>query len=213
MAARWFSFAFDPDMSGPWSLEFSMNGEVLTAAPFLVLDAGSAPLNRAPLRPAAIAFDPPDPTTNDAIFCRLTVPPLQDPDYDIVSYEYHWFINGTSRRRVTNAAFADAIPRGAARPGDAVRCVVTAFDGREFGLPIEVSTSGASPPVLTIRGVANDRVAISWATSVVSYALEATTSLTSGWSNIIEKPFRSSDQMMLTNLAIGSARFFRLRRP
>ena len=213
IAARWFSFAFAPDASGAWWLEFSVNGEVLMTTPFLVLEAGSMPLNRPPLRPANIAFDPPAPTTNDAIFCRLTVPSLQDPDYDLVSYEYQWFINGTSYRRATNAAFADAIPRAAARPGDSVRCVVTPYDGRQFGTSIEVSTSTASPPGLTIRSIMNDRVVISWPTSVVSYSLEVTTNPAAGWSNIIEKPFRSGPQMMLTNSATSGARFFRLKTP
>ena len=213
IAARWFSFTFTPDTSGAWTIELSVNGEVLVAAPFLVLDAGSTPLNRPPLRPVAIALDPTTPSTNDAIFCRLTVPPLQDPDYDLVSYEYHWIINGVSYRRVTNAAFADAIPRGAARPADSVRCVVTPYDGREFGLPIEVSTSRASPPVLTIKSIANDRVVISWATSVVNYALEATTNPAIGWSSVIEKPLRSGTQMTLTNITTDPRRFFRLKAP
>ncbi|HTD86325.1 MAG TPA: M23 family metallopeptidase [Candidatus Binatia bacterium] len=210
-AAHWFSFALAPDTNGAWTLELSVNGQVLMIAPFLVIDAGAIPVNRSPLRPAAIAFDPLAPTTNDAIFCRLTVPPLQDPDYDVVSYEYNWIIAGLCYRRVTNAALADAIPRGAALPGDAIRCVVTPYDGRQFGTPIEATIPGAIRPSLDIRNIADNRVVISWPTSAAGYVLQSASA--AAWSNVTAKAFRSGTAMALTNEATGSARFFRLISP
>ena len=211
IAARWFSFQFAPDTNGVWSLELSVNDEVLLTAPFLVLEVGSIPANRPPLTPAAITFDPPIPTTNDAIFCRLTVPQLQDPDYDVVSYVYRWFVNGLSVRHVTNAAFADAIARGTALPGDSVRCVVTPYDGHQFGIPTGATVTG-SRPTMNIRNVGNDQVVISWPTSVLSYILQAGAD-SRVWSNVTEKPERSGGEISVTNRTAGGARFFRLKSP
>jgi hypothetical protein len=177
-----------------------------------VLDAGSIPLNRPPLTPAAITFDPPAPTTNDAIFCRLTVPPVQDLDYDVVGYEYHWFITGRSYRRVTNAAFADAIPRGVALPDDSVRCVVTPWDGQQLGMSIEATIAGAIRPALQIRMKEDKRAVISWSTSVLSYNLEFATN-PGTWNPVSQKPFRSGSEMTVTNPLIGPTRFFRLTSP
>ncbi len=210
-AARWFAFEFDPDSSGSWSLELSVDDEVLMTMPFVVLDSGSLAINRSPLRPAAITFDPISPTTNDAIFCRLTIPPLQDPDYDLVSYAFHWFINGVSYRHVTNAAFADAIPRGVVFPGDSLRCVVTPYDGQQFGSSIEGIIPGTGRLALSIV-FKNSQVVVSWPTSVLSYALQVASDA-DAWSNEFRKPFPSGDRLFVTNSVQGSARFFRLKSP
>jgi hypothetical protein len=199
-AAAWFSFAFDPDRSGTWTLELSVNSQVLVNAPFLVLDTGSSRTNHAPQTPTRIAFDPPIPTDEDALFCRLTVPLIADADYDLVSYRYQWFVNGTSLRTTTNAALADAIPRGAAGPRDVVRCVVTPYDGHDFGQPIEAWTPVARP-ALQIRNVGPNGVVISWPTSVVKYVLQATSKLqtTGVWTTASGVPARVGDRMFLTN--------------
>ena len=216
MAARWFSFSFAPDVTGAWTLELTLNGEVLVTAPFLVLNPESLPTNRPPLTPSTIAFDPPSPTTNDAIFCRITAPVPQDADYDLVSYEYQWFINGVSFRRVTNAAFADAIPRGAALPGEAVRCVVTPNDGRQSGAPIEATIPGESRPALHIAALPNDQVVISWPTSMLGSTLQASHRLepNADWPVAAGVTVRNGNRMLQTNkVSKGVSQFYRLKSP
>jgi hypothetical protein len=95
--------------------------------------------------------------------------------------------------------------------------VVTSFDGREFGEPIEAWTLGAPPPALQIRNVGGSSVVISWPTSVVKYVLLATSKLqaTSAWSTASGTPARLGDRMFVTNNvpATGSFRVYRLSSP
>jgi hypothetical protein len=217
IAAWWFSFAFDPETAGTWTLELTVNGQVRVNAPFLVLEMGSVPANRPPQAPTAIAFDPPTPTADDPLFCRLSVPTVADADYDLVSYEFHWLINGVSFRKVTNAAFADAIPRGAVVPGDSVQCVVRPYDGRQFGAPIERAIGEASRPALQIRNAGGNQVIISWPTSVLNYVLEANSQFpaTGLWTLGSGTPVRLGDRMFLTNNVplASNSRWYRLRSP
>lgn len=215
MAAWWFSFAFDLDSPGLWRLELSINGQVVADAPFLVLDAGSIPTNRPPERPVAIAFDPPTPTLQDALFCRLTIPSVADADYDLVGYEFHWLINGTTFRKATNAAFADAIPRGVAGPGVSVRCVVTPYDGRQHGPSIEAFTGPEPRPSLEIKHLGANRVVLSWPTSALNYILQANGQyLAAGaWTTATGIPARLGYRMYLTNHISGTSSIYRLKSP
>jgi len=212
-AAWWFAFSFDPDTSGTWTMELTVNDQVLVTAPFLVLDGGPVPANRPPRTPTAAVFDPSMPDPRDPLFCRLTVPLPQDFDYDLVSYEYHWLINGLSYRKVTNAAFADAIPRGVASATDSVRCIVTPYDGRQFGTPIMAQLND-SAPVLRIRRITGNRVELSWPTSVLDYVLQAKGNLSPAtpWATA-GQPIRSGSRMFATNTISTSTRFYRLKWP
>ncbi len=54
---------------------------------------------------------------------------FDDPDYDIVRYEYEWFADGEAFRSVTHAGHADAIPHHTLLPGEVLECRVTPSDG------------------------------------------------------------------------------------
>jgi hypothetical protein len=54
---------------------------------------------------------------------------FDDPDYDIVRYEYEWFADGEAFRSVTHAGHADAIPHHTILPGEVLECRVTPSDG------------------------------------------------------------------------------------
>ena len=213
MAARWFAFDFDLDTSGVWMLELSIEDQVLFRAPFLVVNAGAIPTNRAPFAPSAMTFDPPAPGTNDAVFCRLTIPAVQDADYDLVSYEYRWYVNGALVRHTTNAAFADAIPRGLVATGDWLRCVVRPYDSQQFGPATEANIGKTLPPPLQISRADNGVVVISWPTSAVIYTLQASSKLNSEWSSASGTAVRTGSRLYQTNDASGGARFYRLEGP
>jgi hypothetical protein len=212
-AAWWFAFSFDPDTAGTWTMELTVNGVVILNAPFLVLNVGSTPANRPPRTPSAVVFDPSTPDARDPLFCRLTVSSPQDLDYDLVSYEYHWLINGLSYRKVTNAAFADAIPRAVVSANDSVTCVVTPYDGRQFGTPIMAQLNSASPAI-RIRRLDQNRVELSWPTSSINYVLQTRSNLnpSSTWTTTAP-PTRIGSRMFATNTIVGPARFYRLQWP
>src|SRR5262249_9143994 len=145
-ATWWVWYGLALDTKGMWSLELSINGQVQVVAPFLVVDGGTAPTNHAPNGVTA-AFDPPSPGTNDVVFCRLTVPLLEDPDYDLMRYRYQWSVDGVPIRDVTSAAHADAVPRGVALPGGVLSCTATPFDGALYGPPVTVQVAIPGPGV------------------------------------------------------------------
>jgi hypothetical protein len=66
----------------------------MITAPFTVVSSADQIVNRPPNAIAA-AFETSHPRIEDAIFCRLQIPlTLNDPDYDIVRYQYVWKVNG-----------------------------------------------------------------------------------------------------------------------
>lgn len=207
----WFWYGLNPDIAGTWTLEFSINGQLMVTAPFTVLNAGSVPVNRPP-NPVAAAFDPVWPTTNDAIFCRISESLLADPDYDPVRFRFEWTVNGTLVRHVTNAAYSDALQRALAQAGDIVTCRVTPSDGQTFGLPTVVQTviAGGGPRLTIARHT--DRVVLSWPTSLVNYVVQSNTNLVSpnGWSTMVGAPATVGGNHWLTNLIDGGSRAFRL---
>ena len=179
-------------------------------APFLVLNAGSTPLNRPP-NPVTAAFDPPLPRSGDVIFCRVNGPLLADPDYDLVRFRFDWRINGASIRVVTNAAYSDALASQSAGPGDVVTCVVTPSDGKAFGTPITQHTVIAGGgPRLTVQRLANS-VVLSWPTSLVQYALQQDIGLraTNTWVRLPGVPAVVGAEHRVTNSASGRG-FYRL---
>ncbi|EEF62200.1 M23 family metallopeptidase [Pedosphaera parvula] len=214
-ASWWVYYNLTPDIAGTWTFELSINGQVMVQAPFFVLNAGGVPVNHVP-NPIGAAFDPVAPTTNDVVFCRLTIPLIADPDFDLMRNRFQWSINGAPFRDVTNAAHADAIPRGAAKPGDLLRCTVTPYDGLAFGTPVTVQAlvPGGTPMRLGIQRLpANPNLQISWPTSALHYALQANSNLsTSNWSIVTNAPVVSGTNNVVTNSVQGS-RFYRLIAP
>jgi len=210
-ATWWLYYLINPDTSGTWVLELSINGQVMVRAPFLVLDGGMAPTNRPPIAVTA-ALDPPVPGTNDVVFCRLTVPLLVDPDYDLMRYRYQWSVNGVAIRDVTSAAHSDAISHGLVKPGDVLSCTATPFDGLAYGPPVTAQTLTPSSSVqLAIQLLPGPQVALSWPASAANYVLQQASTLSAGdWQTVTNFPVLVGEQKQITNQVSGS-RFYRLR--
>ncbi len=211
----WLWYSLNPDTVGTWTLELSVNGQVMVSAPFTVLNIGGIPTNHPPAQ-ITMGFDPPWPTTNNAVFCRLQVPLLEDQDYDLVSYLYQWRANGQTIRTVTNAAFSDAIPRNLLHPGDLLTCTVTPYDGTTFGSPTVAQTliAGGAPIQLTALNVSQNQIAIRWPTSQFNYVVEFVTNLPSvTWTTLTNGSTIVSNQNVLTMTNTGERMFFRLRWP
>jgi peptidase M23-like protein len=139
-----FFYTFNLDVTGLWHLEISINNQVVASAPFTVIDSGP-PVNHAPGGVQA-AFDPPAPTANDVLFCRITSSTLfLDPDYDLPRFRYLWKVNGATVRDTISAGLADAIPRNTATAGDTVTCTITPSDGTLDGPSTVVSSPVAAP--------------------------------------------------------------------
>jgi len=145
----WFTFGFDiedliPDMhviTGTWRVRVEFNDELMVDAPFEVREMRTPDFNRPP-EPIGVAFDPPSPTAQDVIFCRVdTSLLLDDPDFDIVRYRYQWTVDGTVVRDVVTAGQADAIAHSTACPGAVVSCMVTPHDGQVDGPPAMVQAT------------------------------------------------------------------------
>ena len=98
-------------------------------------------LNTPPDQPS-IALDPAAPQPNDNVTVVILTGSY-DPDGDPVSYEYEWFVNGTSTENYTNV-----LPAGTMSNGDTVEVVVTPFDGEDYGPSISSSSSvvDVTPP-------------------------------------------------------------------
>jgi hypothetical protein len=146
-AQYWFYTYYIYEMrtiAGTWKIRFDINGVEAITAPIEVKPAAVPGFNRPPAAVTA-AFDPPAPVAGAALFARvggsLT---LDDPDYDLVRYQYVWTVNGQVVRRNTFAGRADALPATLVTPGATIECRVTPNDGHVNG-----STAIAS---ITISG-------------------------------------------------------------
>lgn len=149
----WWWWSYVPGVNDPEErlrFQLTINGELLVDMPFEVRHAYDDQLNHPPT-PFTVAFDPPAPTPDDVVFCRVDHDLiLDDPDGDIVRYEYRWTVDGAPVRTVTNAAHSDAIRRNIASMGQTLACEVTALDGKggSHG-PLTVQftmTDPATPP-------------------------------------------------------------------
>jgi hypothetical protein len=209
----WFKADLNPDIAGTWTLEFSINGQVMVRAPFTVLDSGGIATNRPPHAVLA-SFDPPRPATNDVVFCRLTVPLLEDPDYDLVSFRFQWRTNGVLVRDTTNAAYSDALPATVAVAPTLLSCTVTPYDGTVFG-PASIAQTVVGPPVeLRIASVGSGQVSLSWPISGVPYVPEGTTNLPAGsWTSLTNEVDQSSGENVITGIVSGTSQYFRVRWP
>jgi murein DD-endopeptidase MepM/ murein hydrolase activator NlpD len=211
----WVYYNLNPDVAGTWTLELSVNGEVMVLAPFTVLNSGGVPANRPP-NPVTARLDPPSPNTNEVVFCRLTVPLLEDPDYDLVRFRYQWRTNGQIFRDVTNAAFSDAVPRGSAAAGDLLTCTATPYDGHVFGPAAVAQTLMPGAPIrLTILQAPSSQVSLRWPISQVTYILESVTDslAASNWTVVTDAQTTSGSQIVVTSKVTATSRYFRLRWP
>jgi uncharacterized delta-60 repeat protein len=67
-------------------------------------------------------------------------------------------------------------------------------------------------PLLYIQSIANTNVVLSWATNFPGFTLEASTNLTTNvWSVVSPAPAVNGTNNVVTNAALGTARFYRLR--
>ena len=72
----------------------------------------------------------PDPAySNDNLSCTILVS-SSDADNDPVTYSYEWFRNG-----IITGLIGDSVPSNQTLIGDEWTCVVTPYDGSDFGLP------------------------------------------------------------------------------
>ena len=142
---RWSWWWWDYDITdmhsitGTWHIQLYINGDLLIAAPVEVREERTPDFNRPP-EPISVNMEPTQPTTTDPIVCRVSTSlTLDDLDYDIVSYHYHWDVNGYPVRDIVTAAHADMLRCDAACAGDIVACAVTPQDGMAEGPPASSS--------------------------------------------------------------------------
>ncbi|MBI1190577.1 MAG: peptidoglycan DD-metalloendopeptidase family protein [Tepidisphaera sp.] len=156
----WFYTYYINDMrtiAGTWSIRFDINGVEAITAPIQVRPQATPGFNRPPAA-VTVSFDPPSPTPGAALFARVNAPlALDDPDYDLVRYQYTWLINGQQVRSNTFAGRADALPASLVTPGTFIECRVTPSDGRAAAPTAiaSVSLPGQCDPDVNQDGVAD----------------------------------------------------------
>lgn len=135
-ASYYFNMPYSPELAsvaGTWEFQVDIAGQNLVNAAAEVVPVLDADFNRPPL-PVTIEFDPPAPRVDEVIFCRVNTSLLyDDPDYDVVRYEYVWTVDGQEIRRVVSAGQSDAIPRTYAQGGAVIACAVTPMDDSSSG--------------------------------------------------------------------------------
>ncbi len=119
---------------GTWTIELGLDGEVVTEAPLDYFRKARRGVNRPPVKPDALFFEPVEPVASEPLVCGVDSDRLlDDPDYDIVRYFYEWRVNGEVVRERTWAARSDVLPANRARAGDRVTCSVVPLDDLEAG--------------------------------------------------------------------------------
>lgn len=144
----WFSRNVALNTTGAWTLTLYVNDRVVVTAPFSV--ASSATANRPPLAISSLTLSPSAPRPSDVPVCRVTPGTLyrRDPDYDLVSYRYRWFVRGALVRDVVTAGLTDAIPAGLIGARNELRCEVTPSDGVANGPTAAVTDSPGAQQLL-----------------------------------------------------------------
>ena len=113
------------DVLGTWRLRYLLDGMPLADAPLLVVGRAGQVRNRAPNR-VSVSL-----SVQGSAQCVVSTSLVtRDPDYDLVRYRYRWSAGGKVLRTVTSAALSDVLVRGAAEPGQTLRCDVTPTDGK-----------------------------------------------------------------------------------
>ena len=125
---RFFSTATF-DQTGEWTLRIEINDIVVSETPISVVASESEIVNRPPL-PVAVLFDPDVPLPNRTTLCRVESSLLnEDPDYDLVTYQYTWLVNDQVARTTAHAGRADALAADQYGDGDMIECRVVPSDG------------------------------------------------------------------------------------
>lgn len=125
-----FDLDADLQVPGTWTISVDVAGKRLADLPITVLNGGFPIANRAPF-PVSASIEPLGLRPGEVPVCRVsTSSPYADPDYDVVSYNYTWTIDGAPVRTVTTAAQSDSIARNLLAPGKRVSCSVTVSDGK-----------------------------------------------------------------------------------
>ena len=113
---------------GTWTVDVIVNGDPYINFPLEVLQPGTILPNRPP-KPIATSISPPDATPDDFLTCRVYTLDVDDPDWDLLSFEYTWTVGGRVVRQVTSAGLADHLPRLEGCDGAVVTCQVVPSDG------------------------------------------------------------------------------------
>ncbi|MFX1424704.1 MAG: hypothetical protein ACFFB2_20475, partial [Promethearchaeota archaeon] len=93
----------------------------------IVISQAEGPENTPPSAPSVLIE--PDPAySNDTLSCTILVSSY-DADNDTVTYFYEWFRNG-----ITTGLTGASVPSNQTLIGDEWTCVVTPYDGLDFGL-------------------------------------------------------------------------------
>jgi hypothetical protein len=102
-------------------------------------------VNRSPSAPA-IEISPSEPKTDDSLFCTITTPSV-DADGDPVTYVYQWYRDDALQPELTT----DTVPNQLTTKGEKWKCIVTPFDGKDYGIPVEaeVTIQNSSPTIDT----------------------------------------------------------------
>ena len=137
----WFARQITLEPAGDWLLTLGINNGVVATAPFRVVATPAEIVNRPPLVPQSVTLEKATANVRDPATCRVTPLELfrQDPDYDLVRYNYLWRVNGSVVRDVTNAALSDMVPRGTRQAGQSLSCTVTPYDQLVAGPSITAS--------------------------------------------------------------------------
>ncbi len=124
------TFSLDLLELGDWTCEMAVNGTTLLIAPFEVVATAPERVNRAP-NPIGAEFLNADSTPGQVFVAHVTHANrlLDDPDYDVMRYNYVWKVNGVTVRDITSAALTDALRKDLAVDGDELCCTITASDG------------------------------------------------------------------------------------
>ncbi len=119
---------------GTWTIEISLDGEVMIEAPLDYFKKAKRALNRPPVTPQGITLEPERPVAGEPLVCAARLDRLlDDPDYDIVRYFFEWRVNDKVVRERAWATRSDVLPASSARPGDRLRCTVVPHDGEKAG--------------------------------------------------------------------------------
>lgn len=127
-----FRYDLDLNTPGTWRFQLVINDALVVNAPFRVVAAQGQIVNRPPNRVTALL--PPHPVAGQFLTCEVqTNLVTEDPDYDVVSYQYEWKINNHPVRSVTSAALTDMLAAGTTKAKDKVSCRVVPSDGKKAG--------------------------------------------------------------------------------
>ncbi|MEZ4217900.1 MAG: M23 family metallopeptidase [Myxococcota bacterium] len=146
---RWIGGYFLGFATGTWTIELSLDGAPVVAAPFEVVDTVDPLFNRPP-EPISAALSPSPLTTTAPLRCAVVGDALLDDlDWDVVRYRYVWRVDGAVERDVVSAGRSDVLARGVAGAGQIVRCDVTPNDGKVDGATAsaEARVAAAVPAV------------------------------------------------------------------